>query len=224
MARINVLKRIKTDDKWRMVSIPRHKNGRYNWKALPSGRYYIEWWEAGKRKRQAAGITTAQALEVARRKKHNLEGRALGLPHYQQEEPTGKTPLHVAVRRYLEAAEAFRKPNTIRKYQTVLKRFLEFFAHKKSARDITTEDLNDFMVHLKKKHRLGNNTVIHHMIICAQYPEKTGNAGDDQPAGPAHQNPELARRIHRPATPTILQNLPALGTCPFPDFSFDRIP
>ena len=76
MARVNILKRIKVDGRWKMVSIPRRKdNDSYDWKALPEGRYLIEWWERGKRRRQGAGITTAEALDAARRKKYELEGK-----------------------------------------------------------------------------------------------------------------------------------------------------
>jgi len=39
MARVNILKRIKVDGRWKMVSIPRRKdNGDYHWKSLPEGR------------------------------------------------------------------------------------------------------------------------------------------------------------------------------------------
>ena len=41
MARVNILKRVKTDGQWKLLSIPRHKNGNYNWKALPDGRYFV---------------------------------------------------------------------------------------------------------------------------------------------------------------------------------------
>ena len=80
MARVNILKRVKVEDQWKMVSIPRRKKtDNYDWKALPDGRYYIEWYQRGKRRRQAAGQTASDALEAARRKKHQLEGRALGI-------------------------------------------------------------------------------------------------------------------------------------------------
>ena len=57
MARVNILKQVKVGDRWKLVSIPRDKNGRQNWKALPEGRYFVEWWERGKRKREAGGST-----------------------------------------------------------------------------------------------------------------------------------------------------------------------
>ena len=76
MPRVNILKQIKVDDRWRLVSIPHDRHGRLDWKALPKGRYFVEWWEHGKRKREAASGTVADAQEIARRRKHILEGKA----------------------------------------------------------------------------------------------------------------------------------------------------
>ena len=177
MARVNILKQVKLLDRWKLVAIPRDRHGRKNWNALASGRYFIEWYENGKRKRQAAGVTVAQAQEFARRKRHALEARALGLRTYEAEDELRKTPLHVAVKKYLELVEELKKPNTARKYRAVLDRFLAFFAGKNNAQTITAEDLNGFMVHLKKHHKLDNNTVIHNLVIVAQFLKKQGRAG-----------------------------------------------
>jgi len=176
--RVNIVKQIKNGDRWRMASIPRFRNGRYNWKALPAGGYFVEWYEGGKRKRQAAGVTAAGALEVARRKRHEMEGKALGLAGYEKDDADSRrTPLHLAVKRYLDVVEGLKKPNTLRKYRTVLERFLEFFSGKATAHSITPDELNEFMVHLKNEKRLGNNSVIHNMVIVAQFMRKQGRPG-----------------------------------------------
>jgi hypothetical protein len=57
-------------------------------KLLPEGRYLIEWYERGKRRREAAGVTASEALDAVRRKKHQLEGKALGIVgEVEEEEP-----------------------------------------------------------------------------------------------------------------------------------------
>ena len=151
MARVNILKQVKVGDRWKLVSIPRDRHGRHDWKALPEGRYFIEWWERGKRKRQAGGSTVADVLEAARRKKHVLEGRALGVEgSAAEDEQIGRTPLHVAVKRYLDLVESLKKPNTLRKYKAKLNRFLDFFSDKTTAKSITPDNLNDFVVHSKR--------------------------------------------------------------------------
>ena len=73
--------------------------------------------------------------------------------------------------------EGLKKPNTLRKYKAVLNRSLDFFHDKPNAKDISTDDLDQFMVYLKKKHRLGNNSVIHSVIIVAQFLKKQGRPG-----------------------------------------------
>ncbi|MEO5924501.1 MAG: tyrosine-type recombinase/integrase [Bryobacteraceae bacterium] len=178
MSRVNILKQIKFEGRWKMVSIPRDSHGKLQWKSLPEGRYYIEWHEQGKRKREAGGATVADALETARRRKHVLEHRALGLRGFAAEdEALEKTALHVAVRRYLDVVENLKKLNTFRKYEAVLDRFLKFLVHKTTVKSVTPDDLNNFMVHLKKKHRVGNATVVHNMVIVAQFMKKQGRPG-----------------------------------------------
>lgn len=87
---------------------------------------------------------------MARRRKHVLEGRALGLAHTEEEERK-RTAVHVAVKHYLDSVEALKKPNTFRKYKAVLDRFVEFLASNADPRKITRDDLTDFMVLLKNK-------------------------------------------------------------------------
>jgi integrase/recombinase XerD len=176
MARVNILKQVKVGDRWKLVSIPRDKHGRQDWKALPEGRYFVEWWERGKRKREAGGSTAADAQEVARRRKHTLEARRLGLDPHADEE-ISKLPMHVAVKRYLDVVDGLKKPNTHRKYKAVLDRFLDFFADRTNVKNITSDDLNEFMVHLKRKHKLDNNSIIHNTVIVAQFLKKQGRPG-----------------------------------------------
>jgi len=176
VARVNILKQVKDGDRWRLVAIPRKKNGDYDWSALPEGRYFVEWYERGKRKREAGGGTAAEAQEIARRRRHVVEGRALGLIKEPDEEEK-RTTLHVAAKHYLGSVEALKKPNTYRKYKAVIDRFVEFMPASIDPRKITRDDLTDFMVRLKNKHKLDNNTVIHQMIIVAQFLKRHGKAG-----------------------------------------------
>ena len=69
--------------RWKMFSIPRHAKGNYDWNALADGRYYVEWYVGGTRRRVSAGVTAAQAIEVKRRKHHELQGRKLGIPGFE---------------------------------------------------------------------------------------------------------------------------------------------
>jgi hypothetical protein len=105
----------------------------------------------GTRRQVSAGVTAAQALEVQRRKRHELEGRKLGIPGFETAGETVKKPaLHVAITKYLEQIAALKKPNTHRKYEAVLSRFGEFFRDCVSIDEITGDDLTRFVVTLKK--------------------------------------------------------------------------
>ncbi len=51
MASVNIIKRIKVGNRWKFFAIPRNEKGAHDWQALPEGRYYLEWYLAGKRRR-----------------------------------------------------------------------------------------------------------------------------------------------------------------------------
>ncbi|MGD0120443.1 MAG: site-specific integrase [Candidatus Binatus sp.] len=178
MSHVNIVKKIKVDGDWKLLSIPRNTKGNYDWNALPEGLYLIEWRSGGKRRRESAGVTAAQALEAQRRKRHELEGRKLGIAGFETAGETVKKPaLHVAVNKYLEQIEALKKPNTHRKYEAVLKRFLDFFGDRDSIDAISGDDLTRFVVTLKKDHGLGSNTILHNAVIIAQFLKRHGRSG-----------------------------------------------
>jgi integrase len=178
VSHVNIVKKIKVDGKWKLLAIPRNTKGNYDWNALPEGLYLIEWRAGGKRRRGSAGVTAAQALEAQRRKRHELEGRRLGIPGFETagEEPK-KPALHVAVRKYLSEVETLRKPNTYRKYECVLERFLEFFKDHQTIDQISSDDLTSYIIALKKDHSLGANTILHNAVIVAQLLKRLGRPG-----------------------------------------------
>ena len=73
MSHVNIVKKIKVDGDWKLLSIPRNTKGNYDWNALPEGLYLIEWRSGGKRRRESAGVTAAQALEAQRRKRQGIQ-------------------------------------------------------------------------------------------------------------------------------------------------------
>jgi integrase/recombinase XerD len=175
VASVNILKRIRVGGRWKFFAIPHTEKGGLDWRALPDGRYYIEWYLAGKRRRTWAGHTVSQVLESQRRKHHELEGRELKAAGFENAgEETRKPPLHLAIAKYLEQVETIKKPNTHRKYRAVLERFLEYFKLRPNVESISTEDLNQFIVDLVRKEHISANTVIHNVIIVAQFFRRQG--------------------------------------------------
>ena len=79
----------------------------------------------------------------------NWTDASLELPDSKLAGETPKTPaLHVAVSKYLGQIEALKKPNTHRKYEAVLDRFVEFFRDKESVDQIGADDLTQASVGL----------------------------------------------------------------------------
>jgi integrase len=178
MARVNIVKQIKVGGKWVLRSIPKKTSGHYDWSVLAEGTYFIEWRESGQRKREPAGITAAQALEAQRKRRHELEGRRWNpLPSTPEAraEAGANLPLQALIDRYLGHIETLKKPNTYRKYDCVLQRFGEHFPGRK-LKEISVEELNDFVVKLKKG-GMSANTVLHNMIIIAQFSKRNGRPG-----------------------------------------------
>ena len=177
MARVNIVKQIKVEGGWVLRSIPKKPSGSHDWGALPDGTYFIEWRDNGQRKREPAGITASQALEAQRKKRHALEGRRWGITPSaaQQGFDAGDSPVQALIERYLEQIETLKKPNTFRKYECVLQRFGEHFGGR-TLSEITVEQLNDFVVKLKKG-GMSANTVLHNVIIIAQFSKRNGRPG-----------------------------------------------
>ncbi|MBV9500809.1 MAG: phage integrase N-terminal SAM-like domain-containing protein [Acidobacteriaceae bacterium] len=71
------------------------------------------------------------------------------------------------IRRYLDQTDTLKKRNTYRKYNVVLTRFEKHFTGRR-LEQISIEELDDFIVKLKKS-GLSANTVLHNVIIIAQF-------------------------------------------------------
>ncbi len=61
MCPVNIVKRIKSDGRWKMLSIPRNSKGNYDWNSLPDGCYYVEW-HIGWTRRSASAVATKNDL------------------------------------------------------------------------------------------------------------------------------------------------------------------
>jgi integrase/recombinase XerD len=175
VAHVNLLKQFKTGTGWVMKSIPRKSNGQRDWGALPDGSYFIEWREEGRRMRLPAGCTVSQALEAQRIKLAELAATEVGiLQRYKPSHNPEPEPMRLsaAIRRYLDQIDTLKKPNTYRKYNAVLTRFDKQFPGRE-LQQISIEELNEFVIKLRKS-GLSANTVLHNVIIIAQFCRRNG--------------------------------------------------
>jgi hypothetical protein len=86
--RANLLKHVKSGSVWRYYPVVWLRNGsvRPNYVLVngeaehhPEGFYSIEWYETGRRRRQAVGKEASEAQAALERHLHRLRGLALGL-------------------------------------------------------------------------------------------------------------------------------------------------
>src|SRR6202051_3333078 len=175
MAHVNLLKQFKTGNGWVLKSIPRKPNGQRDWSALPDGSYFIEWREEGKRMRLPAGRTVSQALEAQHIKLAELAATEVGiLQRYKPSHTPEPEPMRLSasIRRYLDQIDTLKTPNTYRKYDAVLTRFDKEFPDRE-LQQIEIEELNEFVIKLRKS-GLAANTVLHNVIIIAQFCRRNG--------------------------------------------------
>jgi Phage integrase, N-terminal SAM-like domain len=113
------------------------------------GRFLIEWRAAGTRLREAAGDTPSDALEAQKRKRLELEADKQGLTILDDSEP--EFPLTETIATFLGDIKTFRKKLTWQKYDHILNIFAEYVAPKSDARQITAEDVKQFLAWRKSK-------------------------------------------------------------------------
>src|SRR4051812_29076942 len=109
--RANLLKHIKGGSGWRYYPVVWLQNGsvrpNYVWvngkiEHHPEGFYSIEWYENGRRRRQAVGEEASAAQAAMARHLHHLRGLALGIELPPQEATEAKRSLGDACSEFLD--------------------------------------------------------------------------------------------------------------------------
>ena len=116
MARVNILRRVKTSKGWANVALKRNTKRRIQWPS--GGRFLIEWRENGKRLRASAGETPPEALEAQKRKRLELDAKDSGLEISGAGTEAESLPLQKAVEAFLKDIKTFRKPSPIKNTNT----------------------------------------------------------------------------------------------------------
>jgi hypothetical protein len=166
--RANLLKHVKGVSGWRYYPVVWLRNGSVrpnhvlvNGKAEhhQEGFYSIEWYEQGRRRRQAVGKEASEA-QAADRHLHRLRGLALGLKAGQEAQEPNRS-LVEACREFLDLyrPSASRKVKTYQAYRVALENFQES-CPKRFLEEIDRRDLQHFTWFLinKKEHDPGQPT------------------------------------------------------------------
>jgi integrase/recombinase XerD len=194
VARVNIVQRVKTSKGWSNVPLKRTPKGRIRWPS--GGRYFIEWRENGRRLRQSAGDTPSEALEAQKRKRFQLEATDTGFEIVDVEAGENQRPLATAVDAFLKDIKTFRKPLTHQKYAHILQLFTEYAAPKSDVREITGDDIKNFLAWRKSKGFDPGTTLYTDRVILHNFFNKLGIDN------PVKDVPRLARLRKRPAAYT----------------------
>jgi integrase/recombinase XerD len=125
----------------------------------PEGCYYIEWREAGKRKRLSVGKDHLAAHAARMQKEAELNARARGLAVASRTpEPKTTSPtIADAIAAYLAEIKITKTPATLAAYALALQNFSDS-CHKARLGDITTADLLEFVRHMREDLKLTDRT------------------------------------------------------------------
>jgi site-specific recombinase XerD len=179
--RVNLIKKIKVDNRWRFAPVVPESNGRLKDRVRVNGSiethsegaYYIEWRERGRRRREAS--TREEVIDAARRKVVELCAIRDGLIAAPELEPAAatKTPIGEAIDAYLRYVKMQRKKRTYLTYRYTLDVLLRASYKRKYVDDATRNDVLDFMTHCYEQ-GLGPRTVYDKVVTVLQLFKRHG--------------------------------------------------
>ena len=182
--RVNLIKKIKLDGRWRFAPVVAEANGRLKDKVRingtievhTEGTYYIEWRDRGKRCR--ASVTREDAVDQARRKAIELRAMREGLITSPEPEPEAspKTTIGDAIDAYLRYVRMQRKARTHLTYRYTLDTLLRKSYKKKFVEDASRDDVLDFMTYCYEQ-GLGARTVYDKVVTVLQLFKRHGRSG-----------------------------------------------
>ena len=147
---VRIVQKVKAPDGvWRFVSIK--KVGRkYLW-GDQEGTYFLEWLEGTKKRRESVGTSRAEVLNAKRRKGHELVGQlaeSRGFVPVQTVEGQEGTPIKQAAYWFTKHIEAHSpdKPETWRRYKSVLDHFMKAMGEKRFVEAIERKDIDDYKI------------------------------------------------------------------------------
>ncbi|MFZ1141549.1 MAG: hypothetical protein WAN76_20395, partial [Candidatus Sulfotelmatobacter sp.] len=183
--RVKILKYVKAGDAWRFANVV-ERNGRILRDHVlivgldehhREGRYYLEWYEHGKRYRKAVA-DFATVTEAARLKAIEVEALKAGVmsrPAQPNTINTNGVTLTAAVDRYLAMVEAQRSHRTYISYRYTLRKLLVPSYEKKSVDQVAREDILAFMTRCYEL-GLGHRTVYDKLVVVLQLFKRHGKS------------------------------------------------
>jgi integrase/recombinase XerD len=163
---VNLTKRVRTAGGSRFCPVILSANGRVkpDWVLVdgreerhPEGRYYLDWYEGGKRIRRSVGKDAGAAAAYRQRQEQILASKAAGLRVIDEANNNG-TLLINAIAVYLNDTKLAKKSKTWAAYKTALDSFLES-CKKQRIEEVDRHDLLQFSAFLRDEKKLSPRTV-----------------------------------------------------------------
>ena len=129
--RVNILKKVRVGGVWKLSAVL-ERNGKIvrdhvlisgDDEHHPEGGYYLEWYQEGKRRRQAVG-DFSEVLEAARRKSIEVNAQKAGIIEAIPEPESQRVTIGQAIDEYLDFIKAHRKERTYVTYRYTLDKLL----------------------------------------------------------------------------------------------------
>jgi integrase len=182
-SQVKLFKQVKVNDKWALAPVLFDSRGRVRKDRVlvngqeenhPEGSYFIEWWDRGRRSRQAVGPDAQDAAEKARIKQAELSAAHNGIIPKAPivENAPQRTTLTAALESYKEYVQYHRSLRTFRTYRPMLDGFKEFCT-KTYIEEVGRQDLLDFATHLKKEGQQGKS-IYNKLVVLSQVMKQHG--------------------------------------------------
>jgi integrase/recombinase XerD len=180
--RANILKKIQLGQDWKFAPTV-ERNGKivrdHVWVSgrdehHPEGSYYLEWYQAGRRRRLSVGRFDA-ALDAARRKSLEIQAVRAGIVQSQEQPAAAEERLAIgaAIDSYLDFIEHQRSPRTYLTYRYTLDTLLRESYAKPYVDQAERDDVLKFMTACHKR-GLGSRTVYDKLVVVLQFFKRHG--------------------------------------------------
>ena len=179
--RVNVVKYIRVEKKWRFAAVVEEKGRIIRdqvWIARRKehhreGRYFLEWYQGGKRRRHSVG-GFENVVHGARRKAIELGAIKAGLIRSQAEPARdGRITIAAAIDSYLDLVRHHRSLRTYRTYRYTLDTLLRQSYSKAYVDQVERQDVLNFMTDCYKR-GLGSRTVYDKLVVVLQLFKRHG--------------------------------------------------
>jgi integrase len=141
----------------------------------PEGSYYLEWWDSGRRSREAGGPNAFVAADKVRVKQTELAAVRDGIippPVPAVEQIPQRTTLATAVSSYVDYVRYHRSLRTFRTYRPILESF-KTLCEKTYVDDVERQDLLDFATHCKNQGQKGKS-IYNKLVVLSQVMKQHG--------------------------------------------------